>query len=278
MIRDIMLPLTGTAGDANALAAAVTLATAHRAHLTVVHAVQLPLPAGPWGLGVMGGLEDLHEELRDRAEQEASEVRERLAREDVSAEVRVVAGFAERGQLTLPQARLSDLCVVPVSGQNADKGGDTRAFFSHLLFGSGRPVLAVPAHGPLSLPVHHAVIAWRPTREASRALHDAMPLLSEATSVDLVTVVEDAEGSEESGHSPGTDIATHLARHGLAVNVVNRPMSGRVSTDLLRHAAESGAQLLVAGGYGHSRLREWLLGGTTRELLAQSGVPVLFSH
>lgn len=275
MIRDILLPVTGTSGDVNAMAAAVSLASAHRAHLTVAHALQLPLPAGPWGLGVMGGLDDLHQEMRDRAEQEASELRERLAREEVPSEVRVVAGFAERGQLVLPQARVSDLCVVPMPGEN---GGDARAIFSQLLFGAGRPVLAVPARGPVALPVHHAVIAWRPTREASRAVHDAMPLLAGASSVDLLTVVGSGDEPAEHAASHAPDIATHLARHGLAVNVVSRSRSGAVATELLRHAAESGAQLLVAGGYGHSRLREWLLGGTTRELLAQSGVPVLFSH
>jgi nucleotide-binding universal stress UspA family protein len=78
---------------------------------------------------------------------------------------------------------------------------------------------------------------------------------------------------------PGADIATHLARHGLRVNLVNLRSDGLpVATVLLRHAAASEAQLLVAGGYGHSRLREWVLGGTTRELLAALHLPILFSH
>lgn len=276
MIRDLMLPLTGSSLDANALSAAIALAAAHRAHLTVVHPLQLPLPAaGPWGLGSMTGLESLHAELRDRAARDVAGLKDRLAREDVNADVHVVEGFVDRSQIALPQARRSDLCVVAAPGRD---GGDLHAFFAHLLSGSGRPVLAVPAAGPLSLPVRHAVVAWLPTREATRALHDALPLLAEASSVDVVTVGTPERGPEAGTEEPGFGIASHLARHGLAVNVIAKPAVDGIATTLLRHAAESGAQLIVAGGYGHSRLREWLLGGTTRELLAGSGVPVLFSH
>jgi nucleotide-binding universal stress UspA family protein len=128
-------------------------------------------------------------------------------------------------------------------------------------------------------PASHAVVAWQPTRESTRALHDALPLLRAARTVDVVTV-DPVIGESRHGEEPGADIAAHLARHGLEANVVvhaRRPQE-TVAAALLRHAAESGAQLLVAGGYGHSRLREWAIGGTTRELLRTARTPVLFSH
>lgn len=138
--------------------------------------------------------------------------------------------------------------------------------------------MVVPPHHPIELPIRHVVVAWKPSRESTRALHDALTLLAGATSIDVVTV--DPEVSDEAhGEDPGVDIATHLARHDLQVNVVNLPRSGQtVATTLLRHAAATEAQLLVAGGYGHSRLREWVLGGTTRELLQAIHLPILFAH
>lgn len=121
-------------------------------------------------------------------------------------------------------------------------------------------------------------MAWRPTREATRALHDAMPLLRVAESIDVLEVDPDV-GKRGGGALPGADIATHLARHGLMVRVVLHTRSGEsTAMAMIKHAERSGAELLVAGGYGHSRLREWALGGVTRELLQSTPVPVLFSH
>jgi nucleotide-binding universal stress UspA family protein len=121
------------------------------------------------------------------------------------------------------------------------------------------------------------LLAWKPTRESARAIHDAIALFEPA---DIEVLVVDPEiGDFSHGDEPGADIAAHLAEHGLRVNVTRRP-SGTMSvaTTILLHAAESGADLIVAGGYGHARMREWVLGGATRELLEGLDVPVLFSH
>jgi nucleotide-binding universal stress UspA family protein len=176
------------------------------------------------------------------------------------------------------QARYADLSVMTAPKQGADDGAIARTFFSALLFESGRPVLVVPTHHPAEVPLRHVVIAWKPTREATRALHDSLTLLKGATSIDVV-IVDPVISDMDHGADPGVDIATHLARHELRVNVVSIPRAGgTVATALLRHAAESNAQLLIAGGYGHSRLREWMLGGTTHELLQALHLPILFSH
>lgn len=280
MIQDLMLPVTGTTGDENAMSAAMAMASVFGAHLVVVQPVDLPLPmAGPWGITPDAMLEEVHGQLRAEAAAKAATLRERLDREGISWEVRVdEARFTEPPRAMARQARYADLAVVAAPRQGADDGAVARAFFSAMLFESGRPVLVVPAHHPAELPFRHVVVAWKPAREATRALHDALAMLTGATSIDVVTV-DPVVSDLDHGEDPGCDIATHLARHDLDVNVVNLPRGGQtVATTLLRHAAQSDAQLLVAGGYGHSRLREWVLGGTTRELLHALHLPILFSH
>jgi len=280
MIHDLMLPITGAAGDDNAISAAVALAALHGAHLSVVQPVNLPLPLpGPWGITPDLMLNEMYAEVRAEAAKQAIRLRNRLDKESVSWEVRIdEAKFVEPPHAIALQARYADLSVMTAPTRGSDEASLVRAFFSALLFESGRPVLVIPPHYAAELPLRHVVVAWKPCREASRALHDALPLLAGATSIDVITV-DPVVGEMEHGADPGVDIATHLARHGLTVNVVNRPGGNQtVATALLRHAAESGAQLLIAGGYGHSRLREWVLGGTTRELLQAIHLPILFSH
>lgn len=280
MIQDLMLPIVDTSGSPNAVSAAIALASAYGAHLTVVQPVSLPLPVpGPWGITPDFMQSETYAELRADATEKAAKLRTRLEKEDISWEVRIdEAVLVEPPRAMARQARYADLTFVSVPRQDAGDGARARAFFSSLLFESGRPVLAVPPHHPIELPFRHVVVAWKPSRESTRALHDALALITGAASIDVVSV--DPEISDdEHGEDPGVDIATHLARHDLQVNVVNLPRSGHtVATTLLRHAAATEAQLLVAGGYGHSRLREWILGGTTRELLQAIHLPILFSH
>lgn len=280
MIHDLMLPITGTSGDAHAISAGTALASALGAHLAVVQPITLPLPIpGPWGVAPRDMLDEFYAQLRSEAAKKAELVRSQLAKESISWEVRVDEGmFVEAPRAVARQARYADLAVLAAPHEGADEAPVSRAFFSALLFESGRPVLVVPAQRAVEFPFRHAVVAWLPSREATRAVHDALPLLTRFESVDVVTL-DPVVGDMDHGPDPGVDIATHLARHGLNVNVRSIASSGlTVAAALLQHARESGAQLLVAGGYGHSRLREWALGGTTRELLHSGTVPVLFSH
>jgi nucleotide-binding universal stress UspA family protein len=160
---------------------------------------------------------------------------------------------------------------------NAAPPGE-RSVFSSLLFDSGRPVMMVPQRARWPAQLEKAVVAWRPSPEASRALHDALPLLRRARSVDVV-MVEPRVGETSHGEVPGADIAQHLSRHGVKVEIVSLPREGASTAEaILRHAAQVGAQLIVAGGYGHSRVREQVFGGVTRGLFEHATVPVLFSH
>lgn len=280
MIKDLVFPITNTAGDGNALAAAVALAAREDAHLAVLVMINLPMPSpGPWGLLPDLAMSEIFTTMRAKAESDAVEWRERLSTESVSPEVRVTESlFVEPPRTAAVHARYSDMSVMTAATDAVDDAPIIRAFFTALLLEAGRPVLVVPARFKSDRPAKHVVMAWRPTREATRALHDAMPLLRAAESIDVLEI-DPASSERGDGPLPGADIATHLARHGLKVRVVVHKRSGEsTAMALLKHAERSGAELLVAGGYGHSRFREWVLGGVTRELLQFTPVPTLFSH
>jgi nucleotide-binding universal stress UspA family protein len=141
---------------------------------------------------------------------------------------------------------------------------------------AGRPVLAVP-NGVDSLKAEHVVVGWKDTREARRALHDSLPLIRDARSVAIVEIL--GRGNETSAQTHIDDVARYLARHHVAATV-RQPehATGSVAGELIRVAQKIDADLIVAGGYGHSRLGEWIFGGVTQGLLAASPVCCLLSH
>jgi len=145
-----------------------------------------------------------------------------------------------------------------------------------LALGVGRPVLVVPRYGTFETVGQRVLIAWNGSREATRAVNDAIPILKMATKVTVLSV--DPEG-EPDRRLPGADLALHLARHGIAAEAEStQALDIGVGDVLLSRAADLGADLIVMGAYGHSRLREMMLGGATRHLLQHMTVPVLMSH
>ncbi len=170
------------------------------------------------------------------------------------------------------EARAADLVIV---GQTPTADHRSLAVGS-LLLKAGRPVLVAP-RALASLPARHAVVAWKDTREARRAVRDALPFLHRTENVALVAVCE--WGAEATALRQLKDVARFLAQHHIT-NVTERvlpdePVAGDV---LLRFVGDERADLLVAGAYGHSRLGEWIFGGVTRDLLTKSSVCCLFSH
>jgi nucleotide-binding universal stress UspA family protein len=144
------------------------------------------------------------------------------------------------------------------------------------LFESGRPLIIVPYIQKAPLKLDRVMVCWDGSRAAARAIADAMPLLERAGNIEVVTVANERGKRDE---IEGADIGQHLARHGLKVEVT-RIARGDVDVidALLSHAADSGADFMVMGGYGHSRLREFVLGGVTRSMLRTMTVPTLMSH
>jgi nucleotide-binding universal stress UspA family protein len=278
-LKDILVNLDATAASAARLDLACALARRHSAHLTGLFVVDISVAAMAGAEGGGAALAELIEIMRRdglaaAATAEAA-FREKTRKEGVAAEWRMVEGVAPQ-QVAL-QGRYADLIVV---GQDSPEDGAPAAgpLLEAALFTSGRPVLVVPFAGRFETLGQRVLIGWNAKREAARAVHDALPLMEGAEAVSVL-VVNPQPGGDLHGEEPGADIAQHLARHGVKVTV-ERIVAPDLGPDdaLLNRAAESGADLIVIGGYGHSRLRELVLGGVTRGLLRHMTVPVLMSH
>jgi nucleotide-binding universal stress UspA family protein len=278
MFRDLLVPYINTRSAEAPLAMATALAERSQGHVALLVIVDVPAPIpNDWtGMSYSTYLQ-LHQEAHARADALALKLRERVANASAPVEVRTADALALYPSSTATlHAHYADITLMP--SMTAEDGAQIHDFFQDVLLDSGRPVLVVP---PLAqtivIPPKRVVVAWRPTREAARAVHDAMPLLEMAEQVDVL-VIDPKVGESAHGEEPGADIAAHLARHGLNVQAVMRPsLSASAGAAILDYAKHVGADLVVAGGYGHSRLRERMLGGATRDLLHTTSLP-LFAH
>jgi nucleotide-binding universal stress UspA family protein len=280
MIKDILVPWINADSERDVARAALSLAAWSGAHVAVLVTVDVPAPMpSDWGAMAYDIYAKLHAEAHRRANERAEALRQRFANAEVPVEVRVTEAVSVFPQNTATMhARYADLTVLPAMPRNGAEAMLVHDHFHDILRHSGRPVLVVPADTPAQLPPRRVVVAWKPTAQAARAVADAMPFLRAAEAVDVV-VIDPKIGESAHGGEPGASIATHLARHGLKVEIATRPsMNFSAAYSLLDFAREVGADMLVAGGYGHSRLREAVLGGTTRELLQTAHIPVLFAH
>ena len=278
MIRDLLVPvLLGEVNDA-AVEAACGLARQFGAQVTGLVGVASVVPVSTaWSYYPVGVYETINEAARTAAAELRDTLAARLERHCVDSECHVAdSPLLAPANMAALHALHVDLVVL---GRGAEPAADAeRAVFGDLLLGSGRPVLLVPAGWRWPERLERVVVAWRATPEASRALHDAMPLLRQAGAVEVL-MVDPKVGDDAHAALPGADIGAHLARHGLEVEVRSIPNAGdSTGAAILRHCRENGTQLLVAGGYGHSRLRQQMFGGVTRALLEDATMPVLFSH
>lgn len=174
-------------------------------------------------------------------------------------------------------ARYADLVVI---GQHepGNSSGVTPDFAEELVLSAGRPVLLVPYAGHFAQVGRRILVAWNAGQEAARAVTDALPLLTRASTVQVVAF-NPAEAGADHGDIPGADIGLVLARHGVKVSVAQQQSEEvDIGNQLLSRAADVEADLIVMGAYGHSRVRELVLGGVTRTLLDTMTVPVLMSH
>jgi nucleotide-binding universal stress UspA family protein len=169
--------------------------------------------------------------------------------------------------------RTADLIVTGRAGDNG-QGADLGTIHD-VLFGAGVPVVIVPSM-PAGAIGRKVVIAWNGSRESARAVQDALPILERADAVHVVCV---AQASPGSNLPPGAELARYLGCHGIEASLDNiNDSTLSVGDTILGHIKDLGADLLVMGAYGHSRLREFVLGGVTKRILAHTPVPVLMSH
>jgi nucleotide-binding universal stress UspA family protein len=276
MIKDIVVnisvaPIRDVAGNF-----AISVADAFGAHLAAVAFTYEPIIPPTITGGIPASFIDEQREQNETVAKDAIAAFDEAARRaGISYETRVLnASLAGGADLFGRIARRFDLSVV---GQaEPDAVAPEELITEGALFASGRPVLVVPyiQKGPLKL--DRVLVAWDGSRNAARAVADAMPLLAKTKTIDVVIVANDRGKSDE---LPGADIAQHLARHGLKVDVkrIVAPDLDVAST-LLSHIADTEVDFIVMGGYGHSRLREFIYGGVTRGILAAMTAPALMSH
>jgi nucleotide-binding universal stress UspA family protein len=213
--------------------------------------------------------------LRESAEAAARDFERRCdASQVASFESHVEIG--EAVDAIVRRGRCSDLVIVGQSDVEHRVDGVADDFPQQVLLHSGAPVLVVPYACSFATIGRNVVVGWKDTREAARALRDALPLLAGAERVLLLEIGERPAPAESASSLAAA--ASWLASHAIAARTEHDAGPGDAGDRLLSRAADLGADLIVVGGYGHSRLREWALGGVTRQLLRQMTVPTLLSH
>lgn len=192
----------------------------------------------------------------------------------IPAECHVTVGSAAT---VADYALYADLTIVGQRDPDRTAANDFEKVPEAVLMASGRPVLVIPFAGDFPAIGRRVMIAWKRGREAARAVNDAWPILAKAETVTLVAVNPEPVGSD--GNDSASRMAQHLSLHGVKVQV-ERPFMKDIddATVLLNTASDMAADLIVSGGYGHSRIRELALGGVTRTLLREMVAPVLMSH
>jgi nucleotide-binding universal stress UspA family protein len=273
MIKDVMVPLDGTPADEMRLAAVADLADYFEIQVTALFLSELPLltPAEWDGIGARQTLQIL-QEARENSERIAGSVTQRLTTFQLPVELRrieVVSG--SQGEVAAREARSADVFVELRPNGAAS---EPKQLVESVLFETGRHLFLAPAtgHGPGGF--DRIMLAWNDSREATRAVAEAMPYLMKAETVDVV-VVQSSLLSRISGNG----IVNHLLHHGIGTELYDvRARAGGIGATLIAEAQERSADLVVMGGYGHSRLREWLLGGVTYQLMHQAPVPLIVAH
>ena len=286
MIKTVLVPATGSERDNAVFTAALSIARRFAAHLQFLH-VRPDAAALAVSMAADGGGATMVGSLVNQLEQEVNQ-REEKAR-------RLFQGFCEREGLALldtppspgPSAqwareigsepawiteygRVADLLVIGRPGEDEGVSLDT---LETALLESGRPLLIPPA-APLSAVPETIAIAWKATPQAARAITGASPFLSIAKQIVILTVAEDERSPEEEAGR----LMAGLRWHGVPISIRHLQPDGRSDADALLSAAAEHAALLVMGGYGHSRLREWIFGGFTLRALRDAEVPVLMVH
>ncbi|MCP5151123.1 MAG: universal stress protein [Ectothiorhodospiraceae bacterium] len=273
--RDLVVHVDDGKSCAGRLEAAIELANRFEAHLTTVCVDPgLNVPVFVEAPVMPTLLEQLEADRAKRIESVREQVAQICDRAGIAAEWRLAEG--ELVSTLNLHGRYSDLVILGQEGGGDEEEAVVGGLPDSLTLELGRPVLVIPYIGVRRPPGKRVLVAWNGSREAARAVHDAMPFLVAAEHVEVV-YANPREG--QAGDLPGADISLHLARHGVKASA-EQVVAGDVDIGdlLLSRAADADADLIVMGAYGHSRFREVVLGGVTRHLLRHMTVPVLMSH
>ncbi len=274
--KDILVHVDAAPASVARLDFAARFAKQHEAHLIALHVEAVPyVPADIMNTGMAASVLQWQRELRRHRETEVGEkVEAARQRHGIEIEWRAVQGDVD-DTLAL-HGRYVDLLIIGPGASALDLEQPELPSPGNVVIATGRPVLVLPRDYKGSNFGQRILFGWKSTPEAARAAHDALPLFKLARSV---TVTEINPDMSDGSRVAGGDIGKHLARHGVAVNVspVVAPDMDAGSL-LLARASDLEADLLVMGAYGHSRLREAVLGGATRYILDNLSIPVLMSR
>lgn len=274
MIKDLIVNLERAPTRQHIADYAVSVSEKFDAHVTgVAFATRSGVSAAATGEVPADIIRMLLEEDKRMAQNAIDSFDTAARRSNISAEPHLVNGAmtVSRATAFARMTRRFDLSIIMQSDGEYVSNDD---LIEAALFESGRPVIVVPYIHRNGISLDRVICCWDGSRAAARAINDAIPLLKQAKSVELLRVTD-----EKTGEIRGFDIANHLARHGLNVDLNVVPAAGiEVANRILSHAADISADMLVMGGYGHSRLREFLLGGVTRAILQSMTVPTFMSH
>jgi nucleotide-binding universal stress UspA family protein len=278
MLKDLLVPLADSTADDAAIRFAIELSESQGARVRIIETVDLPPPAiGTPDPTPRPSFLAAQDARRKVASERAARIRARTAEHPgISVEVHE-AGIESPAELVAKLAFSADVAILGGWAGFATPDPIGLALFNAMLFEAGSPVVVVPPHWrPRGNAC--AVVGWKDTPNACRALHAAIPLLQQAQSVQLVEICgyrDEMEGAD----TVMTSLIEHLRSWGIAASATKLLGKHRRSSEVLvDHASAAKASLIVVGGYGHSRLREWAIGGMTKELLLGATVPVLYAH
>ena len=277
--KNILVHLDDDPRQAERIELAFGLAERFAAHLVGLHApaVENLIPAVPGAPVPMAAIASVEQHRQER-EAAARRRFDAAARRhpDIVGEWRGSAGLEV--EETCLSARFADLIIVGQYEPEGAPGGMSPSFAEDLVLESGRPVLIIPYAGKFGEVGKRVMVAWDGSREAARAVSDALPLLRKAENVSVAIFGADKFNLRH-GEQPGADIAAFLARHGINVEVAQQQSESEgIGEQMLSRTMDFLADLVVMGGYGHSRFRESIFGGVTKTILKSMTVPVLMSH
>jgi nucleotide-binding universal stress UspA family protein len=275
MIKDVMVHLDGTAADEVRLAAGNDIADVFHSHIVGLFLNVLPVLIVPEnGIGSMQSAELLNQ-ARTAGDKVEEKLSQRLTRLQKPVELRRFDILNDTaGDVAAREARTAD-AFVALRPNGASRGAEE--LVEGVLFGSGRHVWLLPTRKSAKAAFDRILVAWNGSRESARALAEALPYLHKAK--EAVVVVIDETSATEGQAIVGKDAINHLRHHGITA-VLHRAIvrDNDIAATLIAEARRLKSDLIVMGGYGHSRLREWLLGGATYKLLHKSPVPLLIAH
>jgi nucleotide-binding universal stress UspA family protein len=275
--KNILVHVDASPQCKSRLDVATTLARQFDAHLTAICVVpeSLVVKNARTGWAPPKFVMQLDEIERERASKAKIQFDNCMAGAGVKFEWREQQGLL--AATIAANARYADLVIVS-QGKASEKPIEVRELPADVALSAGRPVLVIPHVGATGIIGSRILVGWNASREASRAVNDAMPLLKLAHKVTVLAVASE-RGIGVHRAVPGTEISLHLARHGVRSEAMEAAAGDDDAGEIiLSRAAEVGADLIVIGAYGHSRLRESILGGVTRFLLRRMTVPVMMSH